>query len=105
MGAFNYVTLNLHIDISKISRGCIVGIDAAYLCGSKNNIFGLFGFEKLSDFCLISKIQFGMSSTDYICIAGSLKRTDNGTSYQSTVSGNIDFCILVQHYILPFQLL
>ena len=56
MTALDYIALNLHIFIGKISRRGIVCIDAAYLCSCQHNNIRAFLFKKRSDCSLFGKI-------------------------------------------------
>ena len=89
--AFDNIALYLHIFIGKICRRRIIGIDTSHFCSRQYHHVRFLFFKKVSDLCLLCQFQLFMGSTDDILVSLPFQSPYNGTSYQPSVAGYIDF--------------
>jgi hypothetical protein len=62
------VGLNRQILLKELGRKIQVGHDAPYSCGTKEDILGLFFFEKAADLIFGGKVELRVSSNQDIPI-------------------------------------
>ena len=89
---------NGKIDIDEFRRRVLVGLDAADLCRSEENVLRTLRLEILKHCTLVGQIQFSMAGAEQIIIATGAQPTfDRGTN-QSGMPGHQNRYILI-HYL------
>ena len=82
----DYIRLNHQVFIYKFSRICIISIDAAHLCGSKNNPVNFLSAEKIPHLMLVYQIQLVTGPGYDIFTAPLFQLPDNGRTYHTPVA-------------------
>lgn len=96
-GSVDDVHLEDHVVVHEVGQGALVGLDTADLRRGKEDVFGtLLGKETL-DGLLTRQIQLLVRTGNDVRVALTLQFANDGRTYHSTVSGHIDFCILLHH--------
>lgn len=61
------------------------------------DVFGLFGVEELPYGSSVEKVQFGVSAAYEIGVTFGFQVAPDGRTYQSAMTGYVDFRILIQN--------
>ena len=84
----------LHDEVGAVER---VGHDATHEGSREHDRLGAFGLEKLLHGPLVREVELGMGSSHEVVVASVLQVLPDGRTDQSTVAGDINLGIFIQH--------
>ena len=87
----NNIHLQYHVLIHEVGQCILIGYNASYFGSCQKDVFGTFFSKEFFYLVLSAKVQFFVSTSNEVGISLALQFTDNGTSYHTSMAGNIDF--------------